>query len=82
MIEEAPTQPLSSVAIGAGGRLVRVSDSDPGMLRYLDERGIRPGDSLSVVDRQPFGGPLFVSFGDEVHALGGALADAMRVEVA
>jgi DtxR family Mn-dependent transcriptional regulator len=33
------------------------------------------------VDRQPFGGPLFARFGDDVHVLGGALARAMRVEV-
>ena len=51
------------------------------MLRYLADRGIAPGDELEVVERQPFGGPLFVRFGDDVHALGGELARAMRVEV-
>ena len=81
VIEEVETQALASVPVGCSGRLVRVSDSDPEMLRYLDERGIRPGDAFSVVERQPFGGPVFVAFGDEVHPLGGALADAMRVEV-
>jgi DtxR family transcriptional regulator, Mn-dependent transcriptional regulator len=60
---------------------VRVSDSDPEMLRYLAHRGIAPGDSFEVVDRQPFGGPLFVRFGSDVHPLGGQLALAMRVEV-
>ena len=34
-----------------------------------------------MVERQPFGGPLFVRFGDDVHPLGGELARAMRVEV-
>jgi DtxR family Mn-dependent transcriptional regulator len=52
------------------------------MLRYLAERGIAPGTGFEVVDKQPFGGPLFVRFGDHVHVLGGALARAMRVEVA
>jgi DtxR family transcriptional regulator, Mn-dependent transcriptional regulator len=60
---------------------VRVSDSDPQMLRYLSERGIGPGDALEVIDKQPFDGPLFARFGDDVHVLGGALARAMRVEV-
>jgi DtxR family Mn-dependent transcriptional regulator len=50
------------------------------MLRYLSERGIAPGMAFEVVDRQPFDGPLFVRFGDEVQALGGELARAMRVE--
>jgi DtxR family Mn-dependent transcriptional regulator len=35
-----------------------------------------------VLERQPFGGPLFVRFGSDVHPLGGDLAQAMRVEVA
>ncbi len=82
VIDESPTQALSSVAVGRRGRLVRVSDTDPEMLRYLDARGIRPGDDFSVIERQPFGGPLMVSFGDRIHALGDALAEAMRVELA
>jgi DtxR family Mn-dependent transcriptional regulator len=51
------------------------------MLRFLADRGISPGDSFEVIDKQPFGGPLFIRFGDNVHVLGGDLAKAMRVEV-
>jgi DtxR family Mn-dependent transcriptional regulator len=80
-IEELPTDSLDSLPKGARGTLVRVSDSDPEMLRYLADRGIAPGDSFEVVDRQPFGGPLFVRFGSDVHPLGGQLALAMRVEI-
>src|SRR2546421_3888377 len=79
-IEEPDTVPLDSLEPGAEGRLVSISDSDPEMLRYLAERGIAPGDAFSVVERQPFGGPLFVRFGDDPIAIGGALARAMRVE--
>jgi DtxR family transcriptional regulator, Mn-dependent transcriptional regulator len=80
-IEESPTQSLDSLEAGATGTFARVSDSDPEMLRFLAQRGISPGDELEVIDKQPFGGPLFVRFGDDVHVLGGALATAMRVEV-
>ena len=68
---------------GATGVFVRVSDADPDMLGYLGERGIAPGDRFEVVERQPFGGPLFVKFGagDEVHPLGDTLTNAMRVEL-
>jgi len=79
-IEEEPTQSLASLATGASGVFVRVSDSDPSMLRYLAELGITPGDRFQVVDRQPFGGPLFARFAGHVHALGGELAGAMRVQ--
>jgi DtxR family Mn-dependent transcriptional regulator len=80
-IEEEPTQSLQSLEAGATGRFARVSDSDPEMLRFLADRGISPGDSFEVIDKQPFGGPLFIRFGDNVHVLGGDLAKAMRVEV-
>ena len=60
---------------------MRISDSDPEMLRYLDERGVRLGDRFRVVERQPFDGPLSVRFGKTVQVLGGALAAAMRVEL-
>ena len=81
VVDESPTQVLASAAVGDSGRLVRVSDADPDMLRYLDERGIRLGDDFAVVERQPFGGPLMVSFAGRVHALGDALAEAMHVEL-
>ena len=80
-LDEPLTERLESLRPGDGGQFVRVSDSDPEMLRYLAERGISPGDRFTVRDRQPFGGPLFVLFGEREHAIGGELARAMRVEV-
>ena len=81
VLEEEPTRSLASLEPGEGGTLVRVSDSDPAMLRYLADRGIAPGDPLVVREKQPFEGPLFVAFGEQLHVLGGALARAMRVRV-
>jgi DtxR family transcriptional regulator, Mn-dependent transcriptional regulator len=80
-IEERATDRMESLQPGDKGRFVRVSDSDPEMLRYLAERGISPGECFAVRDRQPFGGPLFVQFGEREHAIGGRLAGAMRVEL-
>lgn len=80
-IEEGASDSLQTLSPGDRGTFTRVSDSDPEMLRFLAERGIAPGDELEVIDKQPFDGPLFVRFGDHVHVLGGALSQAMRVEV-
>ena len=80
-IEERETHSLDEVPIGARGRFARVSDSDPEKLRYLAEQSIALGDPLEVVDRQPFGGPVFVRFGRSTRPLGGELARAMRIEV-
>jgi DtxR family Mn-dependent transcriptional regulator len=78
---EEETICLASLTPGTEGTFVRVSDSDPEMLRYLAERNIAPGDSLRVDDVQPFGGPLFVTIKDTAHVLGGNLASAMRVRL-
>lgn len=80
-LEEPATARMESLQPGDEGLFVRVSDSDPEMLRYLAERGIAPGERFTVRDRQPFGGPLFVLFGEREHAIGGLLAGAMRVEL-
>src|SRR3712207_1227477 len=63
-IDEGETRPLESLQVGERGVFVRVSDSDPEMLRYLEQRGIRIGDRFELVDRQPFDGPLTLRFAD------------------
>ncbi len=82
LIDEGDTRSLAELQVGDRGRFVRVSDSDPEMLRYLDGRGIALGNELEVIDRQPFDGPLTVRFGVQEHVLGGGLARAMRIDVA
>lgn len=78
-VTERETRSLEEVDVGETVAFVRVSDSDPAMLRYLSERGIVPGVTLTVADRQPFGGPLTVRVAGIDHHLGGQLAGAMRV---
>jgi DtxR family transcriptional regulator, Mn-dependent transcriptional regulator len=75
------TTSLAKLGTGQVATFARVSDSDPKMLRYLAKLGIRPGAQLRVTGAQPFGGPLFVRVEGRDHALGGELAEKMRVEV-
>jgi len=78
-IVEDELRSLAEMEEGESGVFVRVSDSDPEMLRYLAQRGIAPGERLEVLERQPFGGPLLVRIGGRTHPLGGELATAMRI---
>jgi DtxR family Mn-dependent transcriptional regulator len=71
---------LAELEPGETAVFVRISDTEPEMLRFLGERGIVPGSQLELVERQPFDGPLFVRVGKKVHVLGATLARAMRVE--
>ena len=74
---------LWQVALGDEVRVERVSDAEAEALRYLERSGIKPGVQVSVVDRGPVNGPLFVRVegrSDEVHALSRELAEAVWVE--
>jgi len=61
--------------------LVRVSDTDPDMLRHLTTQGVGLGDSVEVGQHEPFGGSLSVQINGRQHTLGLELAGAMRVRV-
>jgi DtxR family transcriptional regulator, Mn-dependent transcriptional regulator len=76
------TVSLAELAPGDRATFERVSDRDSEMLRFLDERGIRPGCELAVTACDPFDGPLYVEVEGAGHALGSRLAAAMRVTVA
>ncbi len=71
--------PLAEALTGSTVVFSRVSDFDPSMLRYLDDRGIRLGAEIVITGRQPFGGPLLVELGGTEHALGDELVRRMRV---
>jgi DtxR family transcriptional regulator, Mn-dependent transcriptional regulator len=71
--------PLTEIGEGGRGTFARVSDSDPEMLRYLDERGIRPGATLRVAQREPFGGSVAVEVDGRDHTIGEELARRMLV---
>jgi DtxR family Mn-dependent transcriptional regulator len=79
-IDQRPTESLASLEPGEGGTLVRVSDSNPEMLRFLTDQGIAIGDGVTMVDRQPFDGPCTVTIGSQRHSLGMTLARSMRVQ--
>lgn len=78
-IDSPDTRSLASLAPGERATFVRVSDSDPEMLRYLTSRGIAIGDRFEMIERQPFDGPCDVRIGGRSHSLGLALARAIRV---
>jgi DtxR family transcriptional regulator, Mn-dependent transcriptional regulator len=69
--------PLSTARPGQKGVLVRVSDGNPEMLRYLAEREIRPGCSVTIIGRQPLNGPLLVEVDGVEHLIGETLAERM-----
>jgi DtxR family transcriptional regulator, Mn-dependent transcriptional regulator len=79
-VDERPHPSLAELRPGGRARIVRVSDADPAMLRYLTELSVGIGDELELIGRQPFEGPCEVRIGSHELALGVPLARAIHVE--
>jgi DtxR family Mn-dependent transcriptional regulator len=73
-VDETEYTSLAQLPIGASGIVVRVSDEDPAMLRYLAELSILPGKRLTVKARAPYDGPITLSVGRQELSIGPALA--------
>ncbi len=82
VLEEPETVSLAELEDGSEARFVRVSDADPAVLRHLGERGVKPGRSLRLVEREPFGGALVVRIGRRTESLPLEIARSMRMEPA
>ncbi len=80
-IDERSTVSLESLAPSQRGVFVRVSDSNPEMLRFLAEQGIALGERLQVIEKHPFDGPMFLRIADREVVLGGTLATLMRIRL-
>ena len=80
MMDETEYFPLAELGAGLGVRVVRVSDDDPEMLRYLGELEITPGAELLIVSKAPFDGPITLRIGPALHSIGPALAAQVLVE--
>jgi DtxR family transcriptional regulator, Mn-dependent transcriptional regulator len=78
-IDEKATRSLAELGPGERATLVRISDSDRAMLRYLSEQGIAIGDRVEMIEREPFDGPCKIRIGRRTHLLGIRLARAIRV---
>jgi DtxR family Mn-dependent transcriptional regulator len=76
-IHEPACIPLSDVGIGEMIEIRRVDESQPERLRYLASLGLRPGVVVTLLDRQPFGGPVTLETGGERHIIGDELAHVL-----
>jgi DtxR family Mn-dependent transcriptional regulator len=84
-MDEVCRTTLSDMDAGQTGRVSRVRDDDPALLRYLAELGIVPNAAVTVDKRAPFDGPLHVRVGKgkvAAHALGREVTDSVFVDIA
>jgi DtxR family transcriptional regulator, Mn-dependent transcriptional regulator len=79
-VDERRSPTLADLLPGEHARIIRVSDSEPAMLRYLSEQGIGIGDEVEMLGQQPFDGPSEVRIGGRINSLGMKLAQVIHVE--
>jgi DtxR family transcriptional regulator, Mn-dependent transcriptional regulator len=77
-ILELASTPLADVPAGATVEIRQVEEDQPDRLRYIASIGLRPGVQITVVDRQPFQGPITISVDGQPHVIGHELAQVVR----
>jgi DtxR family transcriptional regulator, Mn-dependent transcriptional regulator len=77
-ILELASTPLAEVPAGATVEIRQVEEGQPDRLRYIASIGLRPGVQVTVVDRQPFQGPITILVGGHTHVIGHELARVVR----
>lgn len=77
--EPVPAVLLTACASGQEVRVMRVSDTNPDILRFLSERGIGLGTELRVTASMSTTGLMRVGRGEDVFELSGPIARAVHV---
>ncbi len=76
-IDEPAWVPLSDIGPGQTVELRRVDESQPDRLRYIASIGLTPGAVVSVVERQPFRGPITIEIDGQAHVIGHELGQVL-----
>ena len=80
VVDERSHRTIADMVTGERARMVRVSDRDGSLLRYLAEIALQPGVEVELVERAPFDGPLTLRIGGNQLMVGPSLAGQVLVE--
>lgn len=73
-ISELVYTPLTDIPVGESVEIRRADTSQPDRLRYIASFGLKPGAKVTIVDHQPFQGPITIKAGGKHHVLGHEIA--------
>ncbi len=57
-IDDRQVRPLAELEVGQSAIIAEVYDENARLLRYLGELGLYPDELITLIAREPFGGPL------------------------
>ena len=80
----SPTRGRALTALHEPGpyRIVRISEdaeNDVDMMAYIEQRGLKPGAELALIEREPFDGPVVVEIAGDRLPIGPRVADVIFV---
>lgn len=77
------TSLLQDLRPGQAGQIHSVNDDDPGLLRFLESRGLVPGASFEVLDYSPYDDNLHLKISgvDQEMVLGVSITGQIRVDM-
>ena len=73
-IAEFVHSPLTKIAPGETVTICRADTTDAGRLRFIAETQLMPGTRVTVLDRQPFHGPIALDVGGTERIIGHEIA--------
>ena len=74
-------EPLAEMMVGTSAVVAEVYDEDPALLRYLGDLGLYPHKTITLVKKEPFGGPYVIQLDGmiETISLGETVAGLISV---
>ncbi|MEM2936718.1 MAG: metal-dependent transcriptional regulator [Candidatus Bathyarchaeia archaeon] len=79
-ILEEESEPITNLNPQERGVIVKITEEEPELLRYLATLSLRPGASMEVVEKAPFNGPITVKVAGANHALSRKVAALIKVK--
>ena len=81
IMPQLQTVPLAACQAGERRVVSRIrEDEDAAMLRYLADRGLRPGTEIEVLAVEPFQGPLTITIEGKEQIIGHHVAQAILMQ--
>lgn len=81
-VEEIATGRLAELKTGECAVICHLADEDPALLDHLEARGLMPGATLEIINKEPFEGPLTVRIDGRDQLVGQAVARSVYVRPA
>jgi DtxR family Mn-dependent transcriptional regulator len=79
LLDEEALATLTDLEVGQKAAVRRVTAQDPAMLQYLSSVGLTPDQTLTLVGKGPFEGPLTLRVGGAEQVIGWKVAREVQV---